>query len=441
MSAKSLLAKILPDSGYRTPLLSYPVLLLAMAAELLALGSLNEHEGWDTFTYVDAMNNFSRGVVDFYRPPVYPYFMIAVRALFGAGHLYAGINFFQALLMIVSAWYFRGAFMRLTGLGPRAAFWTTAVYCLLPQLQWHTMVVMTEAPAVAGMVIMVYWLVRDWPGQMSVRAAVMASLWLCFLIFLRPILMCLIPVVGLWLVIVGRVHKSERRRRKGLAAAWSCLAACVVAVAAYSAVIYRNWGIFTFSGISMVNNFLTASDAGAVFPELTDNAELRTKISRIVGEATVINRDPVMLDTHDVPDLSDSVRPADIIEVTNRAVMHDPGRMAMHLVRRISWCARPSPMLTYTNLRGITSLEVLTPTFGVYMIFLMLFPIWLLKRGKRRRRLAMWLPWCICAVISATSIVGAMSQWARLTLPALPMTIMLVACLLGHLTYKPGKIL
>lgn len=441
MTAKEIKAKIFPATGYRSRLLSYPALLTATVAELLWLAMNSDLTGYDTLMYIWAADSYATDYLDILRPPVYPLLIIASRAVVGSGPgiLYPFICAIQALVMLVSAWYFRATAQKIIGCGERGAFWTTAAYCLLPAVQWHTVSVMTESLAISGTVIMTYWMVRDLPGRVSVRAGLMTMLWLTFLIFLRPMLLCMIPVVGLWLIIQS-VRRSSRGR--GVAAGWCGLLGCLIAVGAFTALMHKTYGIHTFSGVSVINNFRAVSDAGVIYPHHTDNMALRTNLSRIYGRSELVNYNPMYIITYEIPDVTDSVSMADIEALTKRAAMERPGQVAAHLWRRVWWTARTHRILTYTNIRGVVSLEeILLPNFLQYGIFMLVYPLWLLNRRHRRERRLLWLPWSICMIVALAALVGAMDSWSRLIVPSVPCLIILVAAPLSRLRYNPRQIL
>lgn len=441
MNFRTAFSKIFPDSGYRTPLLSYPALLVAMVAELVALASMGVHTDWDTLTYLDAADCYARGGVDFWRTPGYPLIIICVRSIVGSGlgSLYTAMNILQGMAMIAAAWYFRRFAVKVTGCGLRAAFWMTAVFCLLPQFQWHTMLVMTESLAAAGLVFMAYWMVRDLPGKISVRSGIMVALWLIFLIFLRPMMLCLIPVVGLWLI---ALTIRRGRRGRGLTAAWSGFAVCILAVASFTLVMNRVWGIHTFSGVTVINNFCTVAEAGIIYPQHTDNPALRTSLSRAWGYSSLINQDPLYIHIKYCPDLTDSITGGDLEALTARAASERPMVLVRHMWHRAWWRVRGDWLLTFTHIRGLVSLEhILVPRIGVYALFLLLYPLWMLRRTHRRERRLMWLPWGICLVMTVAAVIGAMDTWDRLLTPSIPFMIVIAGAPLSTLRYRPQQIL
>ncbi len=427
-----------PPSGYDSRVLSFPVVLCVMIAELLWMASFGRHEGYDTGGYLDAADMLASGRLDYFRPPVYPAFLLLLRAVVGSGGLYVAVNVVQAVMMIVSARYFRLICLRLFHGRARVAFWLTAVYCLLPSVQYQVMLVMTEAPAIAGMVFLLWWLVRDYPGRMSVRAGMMAGLWLVFLVFLRPILLCMVPVVAVWLSV-----RSVRNGGRGIAAAWCGLGMCVLSVAVYMGLMNRVWGIHSFSGVSVANNYCMVCDAGLLYPHHTDNPALRAQMSRIYDGSYILADNPLYLKTRDVPDWSEELPPSEIEAAVNRAIADHPLEVARHIMYRLRWMVRPAPMSVLTQLPVLRTFEqTFMPTLGLFIIFLAAFPIWLVVRWRRGdRALPLWLLWLAGMAVTWTALVGAMNDWGRLILPCVPAAILLVYAVLSQWHYSPGRFL
>lgn len=437
---KKLLRKIFPPSGYRCALLSYPALMVLMVAELVIFSFMSDHYGWDTYDYLRAADVWAAGTPDFMRTPIYPLFLWLLRRVFGTGGIFAALCALQGALMVVSAWYFRGLCAKVLP-GPRNVLWLTAIYALLPSLQWTATLAMTEAPAIALTMILFYWLVRDFPELPTVRSSVYIGLLLIVLIFLRPMMICLLAVVGLWFAALSmRKHRSGTRRRAG---AWCAWAVCVAAVLGYSAEMKHTWGVFTFSGVSVCNNFILATDAGILRPEHTSNLALRTQISRIYGSAEVIAEKPVYLAARWVPDVDSTLTAVELQSTVHRALAERPGEVAKHLALRCSYLVRPMPLLKPLNIPVYRSLhQVLVPSIGLFAIAMAIYLVWLIAAWRRgHKHLQLWLLWVAVVTFFATAVLGAMNDWNRLVEPAIPLALLLFGAFLARWRYKPGKML
>lgn len=430
----------IPSSGYRSPLLSYPALAVAWVAGIALMWSYGVWEGWDTGSYIEAITPVLSGRPDFYRPPVYPLLLAAMRWLFGEVGSIVAVRLVQCAVFIVSAWYFRLICMKFTGGRLRSVFWLAAVYCLLPATLHTCLLIMTESLACSGTVFLMWWLVRDWPECPSVRSAVRLSAWLVFLVFLRPMLLCLVGVVVVYLLVLT----FRRRRTRGLRTAWGGAAACLVLAGAYTVCMHRTYGVWTFSGVSMANSYCMVCDAGMMYPHHTDNEMLRREMSRIYGASHILSADPIFLKTRWVPDVSDDIPAADIQKAVNNAIASDPVELLRHLDRRVRWLVRTSPMLYRTSLPGLKMFErTFYPTMGVYLLFMLGVAVWLVVRRCRRgdRAPLSWLMWLTCMLVTWTAILGAMCDWERLIEPCIPFVWLLVWLVLSQWRVQPRKLL
>ncbi len=115
MSIKEAISRIFSASGYRSRLLSYPVLTVLMVAEAAGLAVPSGGPG-------------------------------EYRAVCAA----------QFALFVVSACFFRGLCLMLTDGRLRPAFWLTAVYCLTPSFLYWTTVASWDMPRLASTVALVW---------------------------------------------------------------------------------------------------------------------------------------------------------------------------------------------------------------------------------------------------------------------------------------------
>lgn len=439
ISAQRTYSKLFPPTGYRSPLLSYPVLLVLMVAEMayVAHCTLGLPPGMDARSYLAAVDEIAAGRLDYLRTPVYPAILLVLRAVFGAARLAAANCLTQCAVLVVSAYYFRLVALKYSDGNRRFAFWTTAAFYLVPATSCWTAMFMTETWAVAGFVFMLWWSVRDMPGEMSVRSALTAGFWLAFLVFLRPIFICFIPVLAVYWTVVWRC----RLRRGGRASLAGVLCAVALGAAGYTAAMHARFGIHAFSGISIPNNYCLVSESGAIGPEHTSNAALADTITAIYARADTLVESPLMMCVHGEPYPCEHFTAAEIEAAISEAMSDRPGMVAAHQLHKLMWQIPLEPMLDYTGLPRLGSLErAFYPSMPVYQVFLLTLPVWLLVLRRRRGVNApmTWLMWLLCVAMSVASVLGAMSDWARLVLPVMPAGFLLAGKALSQLRHRPA---
>ncbi len=422
----NLLRRIFPPSGYRFPLLSYPVVFALMAVELVLLlrGGFGYVNGGDSFDYIDAVDVLLSGRPDLYRTPPYPAALAVLRWVFGPALMVRAMQVTQCVVAVVGAWWFMRVAGRFTFGRRRATFWLTAVYALNPYWNMWVMHTMTEVFAMAGSVALLWCMVRDLPGRPSVRSGVWAGLWLVFLVLLRPILLCWLPVAAVWWWARFRATHA----RGAVVALW--LAAAVPPLlGGYVAWFGHTYGVYKVSAVSTWNRYALAHMAGVMRPGYTDNPVLQRKISEINASSDTVLPHPLMLNLPGMPMAGDSITQAEIELAVDRAIADNPAVIVRYMDARLRYLVWNEPMLW--SGRWLPSLRVIDSTLrlkmGVYLLFLAAFGIWLCVQWRRGLRPAgSWLCWLLCVALAGAAALGAQDNWVRLTLPSMPAAMMLV---------------
>lgn len=161
-----------------------------------------------------------------FHPPVYPYFIGALYALFGT---LAAVKVAQAVLtslLVPALGNIGGALF-----GPRAGVAAAAMAAFYPELVWFTAHFWVESL----FVVLLWWgfervLAAD--RGSSVKAAALAGFLWGVAVLARETALYFVPVVALWLA---------WRRPRGLRLGLLYLAACLATVAPWT---YRNWLVY-----------------------------------------------------------------------------------------------------------------------------------------------------------------------------------------------------
>lgn len=414
-----ILRKIFPPSGYRSPLLSYPVLLALFLAELYIFVSLHFGDGigGDCPTYVAGMESLSRGEIDPYRTPVMSAVMLALRTLAGPSRLFAALQIANCIFAVAGVWYFMRAALKFTFGRRRAAFWLTAVLCLNPW--WHHWVAYTlsETMALMASSIFIYWTVRDLPRRPGVLSAVMSCVWLAVMMFLRPVMLCMLPgMVLFWLLLARR--SGGAGARAGLAGT----AVCALLVAGYVAAFGRTFGVCKMTAVSDWNNYWFLSEAGCMRPEYTDNPALKQFIEEVNADADTISTDPFMLRTWGAPDVCEEMPMTDIDALIRRAFHENRDKILPSLLTRLRLKVWYEPLMPTYYLPELKIVHTtVSGSTGLFLLFQAAGLLWLVRLWRRGvRPPGAWLCWYMMTALAWTSYIGAYYEWARLIIPAVP---------------------
>lgn len=432
-------SKLFPFSGYKSWILSYPVVLcLAAAMFLMGLymtaggGGFAAANGFwlpDSPSYVSAADHLLNGEPDLLRTPVYPLLIALIRATVGPIYAWKVLLLIQFLSFTASGLLLGRIAVKLTG-SEKIAFWTTAAYLLFPGHIVVCVNIMTESFSISGVVLLIWFLLRHQPGQPTWSDSILAGLTLIFLIYLRPIFLYLIPVLLVYFILL--FLRFGRRYRISFVAGCTMLILSMVSLSAYKRSMTRTYGIHSITMVSIVNNFSTAKEAIGMHPELAPTAELQAAIAEVEA-------------LHNQGACDDAValmpyyfaNPVGFEDYTNRLLRFAPKEVLKHvLFKRTPEVINSKVFIAYTRF-PFNLVEMFNPTMHVYFVLIIWFIILWIRQIQRSRKVpaVSALLLMITLGITATSIIGAMGDWPRLNMPGIPAFLLLVGQLLTR--YRP----
>lgn len=421
-----------PQSGYKSILLSYPTMILLAVLEFIVYYIyLKGPNYWiDSMSYMESSVTIMGGELDIYRTPVYPFLIGVFQKIFGNRWDVVFVCF-QFLITLISAVYFYKIAERIVR-KPRYVFWSTAFFLLYPGFFVYNLYIMTETISIAGMVFLAYCLLRFVKEQKMISWALWANFWLLFLIYLRPIFICLIPIllgIFIWKAFTGNRTSSM-----------TGIAGCVVIIASvilYQRAITQRYQIHSISCVTIINNYATLRYDGIIDPTLTDNPRLQEllietlpdkynhedellwtefmKIQKEVGYPAIEQYEKAVIKKY----------PYDVIKGISLRWEYEVTRYKILPFVRADWKYRP--------------IEWLQPNLGLYALGMILYCIFLLIQWKRKRRVPQYqiILLVICAVLFVVTALGAQSDYTRLNLPAIPLALILFANLCTSVRFKP----
>lgn len=358
------------------------------------------------------------------RPPVYPCILLILRYVVGKTYLFAAVRALQYVIFFISIIYF-SKIARAVIPSLKGAFWTSAAYALLPSFASFNNCILTESLCVSFVIFFIWTLVQALHEKKYVGSALKSGLWLFLMIFLRPVMMCLIPVYLIfWVYVAIRVRNSAR----GVMTAALGLVLCVAAISVYKHQIYSVYGQRTMSTASVTNNYYTLRELDLIGPEHTDNPaykqfldSMRGKSPRYQGKQHVNFGEQFYI--RDTINVSYNEREAAVERAMagNRSILY--ARIAKRNLTYLS-C---HPLLPDMNVFPFLYQSELFPvTLSCYLLFMVIALILLVWRI---RKFEPWILFLTSAAITGAATIGAMDEWTRLFLPGLPPALLLFSFL------------
>ena len=377
----------------------------------------------DTPSYLDAWDSFTNGTIDLFRTPVYPVFLGILKNVFGQP-LYMWVAIIiQHLIFLLSI----GVLYKLIRLftnSSRIAFWITLFYCSYPGYTFTNNWGLITSFAISGCVFIIYLTVLLCK-QPTIWRGGGFTLMLLYLLFLRPGLVYFLPVFFLlWTLYL---LKNIRVGIIGLTG----VVIATLAVLCYMKAFERQHGLFTFTGITVRNQFMIARDAGF----LDSSSDLVRDYDKIQEEIYPKDHNWSMVDRvfyskHKIADVNDTIK---------NAFMKEP-------VRWIAFCYDRLYRSAQDPLSGLCQvkykekkLDIIGPMVNTIYMFVFFYSIllicWIIKQKK-----IPWLSLLLCMLIisnTITVIVGAPN--GSYLLPITPIYLMLIAQVFSYMRFQPLK--
>lgn len=235
---------------------------------------------YDSSSYISAWDVFLRGEIDKWRTPVYPFFLGILKTIFGEGHYLLVAVAIQHIVFLFSVRYL---YLLLSSVicSRRVAFWLTAFYALYPCVQTYNCFIQTETFAISGIIFFLYSVIIL--SRTGKTFYIISSLsWLLLLVFHRPASIYLPPIlfVGFGLFLLKRDVKHRK------IAIYEMAGGLIVGVllVVYSFNFKFCYGVFTPTGVGIINKYITARMAGAIDPTIICDPEMRNYMDRCFAE-------------------------------------------------------------------------------------------------------------------------------------------------------------
>ena len=369
----------------------------------------------DSESYLNAwQDSLALGLVDFTRTPSYPLILGFLKAIAGQ-HLFMLCVVVQHLVFLLSVWYFRKIAAQIL---PSATIgrWLTLIYGLFPFITFWANKILTESFAISGSVFLFYHLIRFFYSP-AWKHVLGSTIWLTFLIFLRPAFLYLLAVGLLaWLMFWNRMPRMV-----------VCGILGVLMILGleygYCKKYEERFGIFAPTNVSTVNFTYLAFKDGLMKPEYSDDPAFRSFIENYDGSEPI------------------SYCPFPTIEQYGLATVHHAIRASQHdqtvrWIRNALYRFIEAAEIHFSDARspiGMASNCIkLLFNFGTLYLFLILYIVFLVQKTIQFRK---FLPIATLLLLTSlgnlfTAIIGAQGEWLRLIAPSLPLLLLMVGLLI-----------
>ena len=411
---------------------------LSILNSLLFIFFIGLEVAYDSSSYIQAWEVLLNGEIDKWRTPIYPIFLGIIQSIIGEEQFYTATICMQHLIFLLSIRYFYQVAKKLCH-HKIIVFIITLLYALHPGIASWNNFILTESLAVSFSVFLIYFAMKVWMGG-TCKDCFLYNFWLLLLIFLRPAFVYIIPVsIVAWTI--AAILKKETRKS---------YISCIVGVfiVTCSQLIYMNkfeerFGIFSPSGISIVNQYYIARQTGLLDSNLTDNAGLKNYINKSILEngQTCENHNELWEESNDIVKLFGLKDVQKIVTISNKSNPISYIKKVGGRIVRASYINYPP---SYNkSLYSQYSTYILSINLSDIYLFLFFFFFILLYNILKQK----YIPWYSsfffmlgCSNI-IVAIVGAQGEWSRLILPSIPIYLLMFGqlCNMINITTVPNS--
>lgn len=380
-------------------------------------------ETTDSPTYIRAWDSFSNGKIDILRTPVYPCVLGVMKSLFGEQLFRIATIYLQHLIFLISVYYFYRIAQHFIS-NRRVVFIVSFCYTTISLFTTWNNFILTESFAISGVVILVYTIIclRQTPSYIS---AILYTLILLMLIFLRPALVYMLPILIIaWISLLGKKCKVALL---GISGTLIVIASLFVYMKAFE----RKYGLFASSEVGTYNQLFIARQYGLLDPNVITDTILKVHITESYNRYGECRKD-----LEDIrAEIKQWLRIYDIKTLDNAIIIsykHNFRLWAFACYDRYVHSLCYPLFCSNLNINNWFIVIMRIPTVLCRLLLLYLFFViytiillsWIAKKHCVPWLSSIFALMCIGNLI--VSIVGAQEEWSRLILPSMPLFILMV---------------
>lgn len=365
---------------------------------------------FDTHSYFKAIDTIFSGNIDAYRTPVYPLILGCLKSICGDIQVvYVWIVILQWLFFLYSAVYL-GKFLKVIGIVGHVAFFVVLAYVLSPNINGYNYFVTTESFAVSSMVFLLWWGWKCYDSQ-SVRNQVMLWGMVLLMIFLRPIFLYLIPVMAVYEIVVWKVSNYGRKY------ILSVLSSILITVGCLGLYVNRMSKAFNVPSLTIVsyhNNYHVVRGLHALPNGDFENAVLVAAVDSIY-KADPDNADlgPIF---DEIFELQDRFGYGACNDFVMRAISENKPQVVCKVLGHFY---KASQYKAFNNHRRSSLWELFAPGFNLIYIVMIIWSYLIIRLIYVRRSIdpITLMAWMLFVSGVLVAIIGAPSDYGRLTMP------------------------
>lgn len=409
------------NSGFKNKMFLYRAIFILAILEFIITFCLYGGPIYtpDSQSYINATKVLI-GIPDIGRTPVYPATIGIMHYIFGSYRDVAVVILQFSIFMISAKYLYKlgNQFIR----NNKIVFSIVAIYILYPGIQNFTLYILTETFAVSGMIFFCWSLVRNIDRKITIADIIIQNLWLTMLIFLRPIFVCLIPIVFIYYSVI--LWKNNIPIKYKLVAFLSPIIV-ICLLLGYKNIITNRYGIKSISSVTTINNYFSIRYMCMTEPQLANDANLRQCLEGFKNKD--IYRSDIVWD--EIKEINQSVDISKFEEYVNAVIHKHPLKYIYGLMMRWSQeCSQYKAVADTRWFPGYNIENIFIPNMAFYWLILCICIGILFKYGNKHRKIPklFTLYTLICTCVFITTVLGAQAEYSRLNLPAFPMFLLLI---------------
>lgn len=396
----------------------------------------------DTKSYLDAMEVNSRGLVDSFRMPGYPLLLVGFKWIFGEAYQWCMV-IFQEVIFLISSVFLWDVARRFIG----SVSWANligVVYIIFPVLMHYdyACILIPESILVSAVVVMLWLCVRCYQERMLICGGewcypLCITFNLLWLISLKPVFIYMILVLAIYW---GYFLFCKRKRTfKQAVLGFVGLVIVIVGVLSYKREIKNLYGFDSISVVTIVNNYFFVRVHRVLDTSLIRNPDLKRTVDEYI-ENHGTDIDSIWQERGILFGLDEKT--IEMQYVIDESIKKSPRKSLGGLYNRIGLVARcqmfrglmddhiynPNRrhILVDDYLGGVYT--IVLPTFNFLNYFLAAYVVLLLWKWRHSRKPVFMEVFLLLFIVAGylVPIIGAMSDWARLTVQIFPAILLLI---------------
>lgn len=369
------------------------------------------------------------GIPDWFRTPVYPTLLASLKWIFGEGlYLWAAIIIQHLVFLCSVVCLYRICQIAIPN--DSISFWITFFYAVYPYISSLNSYIVTESFSISGSIFLIY-LAQRLKEEGKWRDALLFALQLVVLLLLKPAVVYLVP---LFIVLWGYTFFIKGKKRNALLGVAGVIIAGLCLVF-YMQAFKKQYGVFSTSVVSTLNNYHIARTYGLLKPELIEDPAVRADLEKSIEINGECPKDIYLLYNEAVQMVQDHSMQTIGHEVSS-CMRYSPLNSLKALISRL-YSSADDPLLV----KGIDASQwghLFCFHISTLYLFLVIYTILLILWFVRLRS----IPWLTALIYMVgvsqivVSVIAAQWDWGRLLLPALPAYLLMIGQVCQLITIK-----